>query len=423
MHQKHTLKNGVRIIIEEIPYAHSAVIGLWVRTGSRYENDCNRGVSHFIEHLLFKGTANRTAKQIAEELETLGGSLNAFTAKEYTCLYARVLAEHLPAAVDLLTDMFFHSNFAPEDIVKERKVILEEIKMYEDSPEELIHDLFATTVWQKHALGYPILGTANSVQGINEKIVLDYFQEYYTPERVVLAVAGKVQQEEVLALLEERYGDWQPGKMNERAGETPVPHAEIVFSKKDTEQVHLCLGTPGLAQGDDRMYAMMVLNNIIGGGLSSRLFQEIREQRGLVYSIYSYHASYLDTGLFIIYAGTSPGNVLEVVELSLKELHRVKTDGITRQELFKTKEQIKGSVLLSMESTSHRMSRLGRTEICFGRVITGEEIVAGIRATKPDEVQQLARDLFQKTQLTLTSIGPSDKSCNFEEVREIVQIL
>ncbi|MGI6552967.1 MAG: M16 family metallopeptidase [Bacillota bacterium] len=323
MYQKHILKNGVRVVIEEIPHAHSAVIGLWVRTGSRYENDRNRGVSHFIEHLLFKGTANRTAKQIAEELEVLGGSLNAFTAKEYTCFYARVLGEHLPKAVDLITDMFFHSNFAPEDIEKERKVILEEIKMYEDSPEELIHDLFATTVWQKHSLGYPILGTTDSVQGINEEIIRDYFQKYYTPERVVIAVAGKVRSEEILAMLEERYGDWQPNERKENAGEKPIAHAEVVFNEKDTEQVHLCIGTPGLAQNDARMYAMMILNNIIGGGLSSRLFQEIREERGLVYSIYSYHASYQDTGLFTIYAGTSPSNVMEVIELILKELRRV----------------------------------------------------------------------------------------------------
>lgn len=406
MYEKHRLSNGVRIVAERIPYAYSAVIGIWVRTGSRFEHEENQGVSHFIEHLFFKGTSNRTAKQIAEELEALGGTLNAFTAKEYTCFYAKVLAEHLPVALDLLTDMFFNSLFAEGDIEKERNVILEEIKMYEDTPDELIHDLFAANLWQTHPLGYPILGSAESVEKIDRKAIIDYYHRHYTPENVVISVAGNIDYQQVFADLEKKFGHWSPSHKKPHRQAPPIPKSGEVYYHKDTEQVHLCLGTPSISQEDERIYQMIVLNGIIGGGLSSRLFQEIREERGLVYSIYSYHSAYIDAGLFSIYAGTGLNNTAEVVRLVLQELNQIREKGVTEEELVRVREQIKGSILLSMESISNRMSRLGRSEVCYNRIITSDEIIEGVTGVSIKEVQMLAEGLFQKDNLSLTAIGP-----------------
>ncbi|HHW06231.1 MAG TPA: insulinase family protein [Clostridia bacterium] len=416
MYQKCVLPNGVRVVAESIPHAYSAVIGIWIRTGSRNEEDSNRGVSHFIEHLLFKGTTNRTAKQIAEALEAVGGTLNAFTAKEYTCFYAKVLAKHLDLAVDLLSDMFFNSLFTDEDIDKERNVVLEEIKMYEDTPDELIHDLFAANVWQHHPLGYPVLGTVASVQGIDRQAVLKYFESNYTPHNTVIAVAGNIDCEEVFRKLERVFGSWSPGSAKMRGYLAPVPKAGEAFYEKDTEQVHLCLGTPSISQDDERIYTMIILNSILGGGLSSRLFQSIRENRGLVYSIYSYHCSYVDAGLFSIYAGTSRHNAPEVVGLILKELNEVRKNGIAAGELDKAKEQIKGSLMLSMESISNRMSRLGRSEICYNRIITTDEIIRGVSEVSLEQVQKLAEGLFRENRFSLTMIGPEKLSVDLSQL-------
>lgn len=406
MHQKYKLPSGVRIVAENIPYAYSAVIGIWLKTGSRNEDDGNRGVSHFIEHLLFKGTANRTAKQIAEELEAIGGTLNAFTAKEYTCFYAKVLAEHLPVAIDLLRDMLFNSTFAEADIEKERNVVLEEIKMYEDTPDELIHDLFVANVWQKHSLGYPILGSIDSVEQLEHQTIKDYFQKHYIPSNTVIAVAGKIDCDQVFAELENAFDHWSHTKNQLQKEEPPVSQAREVYYQKDTEQVHLCLGTPSLAQDDERIYSMIVLNSIIGGGLSSRLFQSIREERGLAYSVYSYHSAYIDAGLFSIYAGTRPKNAVQVVGLIFEELKEIRKQGITIEELNRIKQQIKGSVLLSMESIGNRMSRLGRTEVSYGRVIRSEEVINGITKVTLPEVNSLAEQLFLGSNFSLTAIGP-----------------
>ncbi|HHY60023.1 MAG TPA: insulinase family protein [Clostridia bacterium] len=416
MYQKCVLSNGVRVVAESIPYAYSAVIGIWIRTGSRNEDDTNRGVSHFIEHLLFKGTTNRTAKQIAEELEAVGGTLNAFTAKEYTCFYAKVLAKHLDRAIDLLSDMFFNSLFTDEDIDKERNVVLEEIKMYEDTPDELIHDLFAANVWQQHPLGYPVLGTVESVQGIDRSVVLKYFENNYTPRNTVIAVAGNIDCDLVFRKLEGVFGSWSPASRHQRGYLPPVPRAGEAFYEKDTEQVHLCLGTPSIPQDDERIYTMFILNSILGGGLSSRLFQSIRENRGLVYSIYSYHCSYVDAGLFSIYAGTSRHNAREVVQLILREVNEVRKHGISPEELDKAKEQIKGSLLLSMESISHRMSRLGRSEICYNRIITTDEIIQGVSEVSLAQVQELAEGLFKENQFSLTMIGPEKLSIDLSQL-------
>ncbi|WP_227766578.1 M16 family metallopeptidase [Zhaonella formicivorans] len=421
MWKKDTLDNGVRVVTEEVPYAHSAVIGIWVRTGSRNEDETNHGISHFIEHLLFKGTSKRTAKQIAEELETVGGSLNAFTTKEYTCYYAKVLAEHLDLAIDLLSDMFFNSTFLEEDIEKEKNVVLEEIKMYEDSPDELIHDLFAQTVWQNHPLGRTILGTTSSISNLTRPKIIDYYLQKYNPHNVVVAVAGKIKHEEVVDKLQGFFANWYK-KVGDSKQHGPVPQSAVVLNPKDTEQVQICLGAPGLPQGDENSYALIVLNNILGGGLSSRLFQEIREERGLAYSIYSYHTAYFDSGLFTIYAGTSPNKVREVIELTLKEIAKLKKNGITAEELHRTKEQIKGNLLLSMESVSNRMSRLGRTELCYGRIISAEEIVQKTGEVTAELVYDLCNMLFKAEKFSLTAIGPFQENFDFYHILEQIGI-
>ncbi|MBC7325361.1 MAG: insulinase family protein, partial [Moorella sp. (in: Bacteria)] len=318
--------------------------------------------SHFLEHLLFKGTTRRTARQIAEELEAVGGVINAFTTKEYTCYYSRVLAEHMDLAIDVLSDMFFNSLLDDQDIEKEKKVILEEIKMYEDSPDELVHDLFARTIWPGHPLGRAILGTSESVAGLNRDLIYRYYQEQYNSANIVLAAAGKFHTAELLAKLQAAFGlKTCPGKGKEYS--PPQVRAGVSINVKDTEQVQICLGVPGLPQDDAGIYALQALNNILGGGLSSRLFQLIREEQALAYSVYSYHAGFVDSGLFTIYAGTSPDNYRQVVELMLEELAAVKNRGITSQELKRTKDQIRGNLLLGQENVNHRMSRLGKTEL------------------------------------------------------------
>ena len=296
MWKKTTLENGLRIVTEEVPYVHSAVVGIWVKAGSRNENDKNHGISHLIEHLLFKGTEKRTAKQIAQELETVGGSINAFTTKEYTCYYAKVLDEHIDLAVDILADMFFNSLFDEQEIAKEKNVIIEEIKMYEDSPDELIHDLFAQTVLRNHPLGRTIIGTKESVNSITLSDILSYMNENYTPNNTVIAAAGNISHERIVDKLIKLFGSWT-GNLVETPYLQPDHNSETVLIKKDTEQVQICLGVPGLPRDNDDTYTLYVLNNILGGGLSSRLFQEIRENQGLAYSIYSYHSSYNDGGL------------------------------------------------------------------------------------------------------------------------------
>lgn len=410
MYQKHVLPNGVRIVAEEIPFAHSAVIGIWIKSGSRYEDDANRGVSHFIEHLLFKGTSSRTAKQIAEELEALGGTLNAFTSKEYTCFYAKVLANHLPIAIDLLSDMFFNSNFAEEDIDKERNVVLEEIKMYEDTPDEYIHDLFVSNIWQKHPLGYPVLGTANSIGSMDKKTIKDYYHRRYTPTNTVIAIAGRIDYQEIFSQLEKVFGCWDAAEIAQHRLIPPVAQNKDMFYLKETEQVHLCIGVPSIAQEDERIYAMTILNNAIGGGLSSRLFQTIREERGLVYSIFSYNASYIDAGLFSIYAGTGPLTAEEVLNLIFQELKKIQREGITKDEMLRIQTQVKGNILLSMESVSNRMSRLGKSEISFDRVIKGEEIVDKVFKVTLPEIHLLAEELFKWENFSLTSLGPKKLS-------------
>jgi len=416
LYQKTVLPNGVRVITEQIEHVRSVAIGLWVGAGSRDERSGYEGISHFIEHMFFKGTKKRTARQLAESLEAVGGQLNAFTTKEYTCFYAKVLDEDLELAIDVLSDMFFSSLFDVKEIDKEKKVVIEEIKMYEDSPDELIHDLFSEYVWNDHPLGKPILGTVASINALTREKILDYLGHHYAPENLVVAVAGKIDDENaLLRRLSDLFGSFKRGGPRLLEG-TPQGMAVQRFVGKDTEQMHLIIGVPGLGQDDEDIYPMHVINNVLGGGLSSRLFQEIREQRGLAYSVYSYHSTYVDTGLFAIYAGTSPSNTREVVECILEEVQAMKKTGITAEELNRTKAQIKGSLYLGLESVNSRMSRLGKTELTYNRVLAPEEVVEKLERVTLEDVFRVMNRLWERGKISLAAIGPEGHEVDLAEI-------
>lgn len=406
MYQKTVLPNGVRIITEEIDHVRSASIGLWVGAGSRDEREGYEGISHFIEHMFFKGTEHRSARDLAESLEAVGGQLNAFTTKEFTCYYSKVLDEDLDLAIDVLSDMFFHSLFDEKEIEKEKKVVIEEIKMYEDSPDELIHDLFSEYIWNDHPLGKPILGTEESIRALSRDKIMNFLSQHYAPDNLVIAVAGKIKHDEVVSKLSGIYGEFRRGGRRVLEG---TPSGQVIerYNNKDTEQMHILLGVPGLGQDDDDIYPMHIFNNILGGGLSSRLFQEIREQRGLAYSVYSYHSTYVDTGLFAIYAGTSPNNTKEVIECILVELKDIQQKGISQDELERTKAQIKGGLYLGLESVSSRMSRLGKTELTYNRVLSPEEVVEKLEKVTLEDVKRMVGRLWQHDKISVMTLGPS----------------
>lgn len=415
MFKKETLPNGVRIITEEISHVRSVAIGLWVGAGTRDEQDNNGGISHFIEHMFFKGTEKRSAKDLAEALEAVGGQLNAFTTKEYTCYYAKILDEDFDLAVDVLSDMYFNSRFDPKEIIKEKKVVIEEIKMYEDSPDELIHDIFTQNIWRGHPLGKPILGTVESIEEMNRDKITDYLDKHYTPHNLVIAVAGKVSHRKVHDKLAKIFGHFTKDYNRNLSGK-PSVHPVSTHVIKDTEQTQIVLGVPGLAQEDPAIYPLYVLNNILGGGLSSRLFQEIREERGMAYSVYSYHSAFVDCGLFAIYAGTRPTNSKAVVECILSELSKLKRMGISESELARTKAQIKGSLYLSIESVSSIMSRLGKNELSFNRIISIDEVVDKITKVSTSDVKRLAETMLDPEVLTLTTIGPGGLDLDFRQM-------
>lgn len=405
------LPNGLRVVLEKIPTFRSVSFGIWVKTGSRNEGTDRNGMSHFIEHMLFKGTDRYSAKDIAELFDGIGGNVNAFTTKEYTCYYVKVLDEHLPLAMDVLADMYFHSRFDPEELEKERNVILEEVSMYEDTPDDLVHDLMAKAAYQDHALGQTILGPAKNLLRFQRDDLLGYMKEYYTVDNTVVSLAGNFD-DNIMTLIEKHFGGFG-NRSPEQAVSKPAFHSGEVFHEKKTEQNHICLSLPGCSVKDDRLYAMILLNNAIGGGMSSRLFQEIREKRGLAYSVYSYHTSYLDNGLFTLYTGTAPKQTEEVLKVSMEVVGEVLTKGLTDAELRKGKEQLKGSLILSLESTSSRMNRLGKNELLLGRHYTLDEIINRIEAVTQDQIRALTKDVFAQP-FALAMVGqPNDSIRSF----------
>jgi predicted Zn-dependent peptidase len=387
-----------------MPQVRSVAIGLWVRVGSRHERAACAGVSHFIEHLLFKGTQSRSAEEIARTIDSVGGTLDAFTSRENTCFYAKVLGEHLPLAVDLLSDLLLHPRLDPGDVEKERRVVLEEIKMVEDDPDDLIHDLFAQQVWPDHPLGRPILGSRDSLRAIGREDVLAQLRDFYQPDRVIVAAAGDLEHNRVVELVRAALGDWQ-GRSIPVNGSSPVSRHSVRHEERDSAQLHLVLGSDGLPYGHEHRYAFFLQNAILGSSMSSRLFQEIREKRGLAYSIYSYQASYQDSGLMAVYAGTSAESYPQVIDLIRAELARLRDEPVDLEEFRRAKEQLKGNLLLGLEGTSSRMTRLAKAEIYFGRYFDLDEIIRGIDNVSPDTFAALNRQLLVPDRYALTTIG------------------
>lgn len=409
MYQKTTLDNGLRILSESIPYMSSVSIGFFVGTGSRSESLPEQGVSHFIEHLMFKGTDKRSARDIAEEVDDVGGQLNAATDRENTCYYIKVLPEHLGLGLDILSDMLLHSKFAEADVEKERQVVLEEISLYEDSPDELIHDLHMNSLWPGHALGRNILGTRDSIGAMTREMILDYTRRHYMPDNIVVAAAGNLTHDQLVTQVR-RFWDNVRGAAKVSADSTPMFASGRHLQEKEIEQIHICLGTPGVAHDDPRFYASHVLNTILGGGVSSRLFQHIREERGLAYSVCSYPSSFRDTGLFTIYTGVSPENCREVMDVIGSIIGDIRGNGVRPDELKRAKEQLKAGLLFSLESSSSRMSRLGRAEISSREYLSPEQLVAKVDAVMLQHLFDLAQPLFRHESTCLTALGPIGES-------------
>ncbi|MGH7276050.1 MAG: M16 family metallopeptidase [Candidatus Rokuibacteriota bacterium] len=389
-------------------HVRSVAVGVWVETGSRHEPESRGGMSHLIEHLVFKGTATRTAQEIARTMDSVGGQMDAFTTKEHTCFYVQVLDEHLPLAVDLLTDILLHPVFNAEELEREKSVVLQEIKMVEDTPDDLIHDLFAAQIWEGHPLGRPILGAREAVSAYGRETVLSHFTEEYVPPRIMIAVAGNATHDRVVDLFSSHVDGFGRAAVA-RSASPPAIRPGVNIVGKTLEQVHLVMGFPGLHHSAPERYALFVLNDVIGGSMSSRLFQEVREHQGLVYSIHSGAQAYSDTGTLYIYAATDAPNFSKMLKSTLKEIRDLKKHGVTEEELGRAKNHLKGSLMLSLESTSSRMNRLAKHEMHHGSFFTMDQMLAAIDAVRHEEVQALITELLDEDRLALTTLGPLDR--------------
>jgi predicted Zn-dependent peptidase len=409
-----TLPNGLRVIVEPLREFSSVSIGIWALAGSRDEVPEQSGITHFIEHLAFKGTAERDARRIALEIDSLGGSLNAFTGKEFTSFYARVLGESLSQALDVLSDITLNSLFEPYDINRERDVILQEISMVDDTPDDCIHDLHCREFWSNHSLGLPILGTHGALEVMERDDIVTYHGNHFVGDRMIITAAGALDPE---AFLEEVSSVFSGLKRSDSSFPRSLPEETpgLFVQERPVEQVHFCVGYPGLKVGDDRRYVMSLLNTIQGGGMSSRLFQRIREEFGLAYSIYSYPSAYQDAGMQTIYCGTSKEGFPKALQIIREETRNIIADPVPADELETAKLQLKGNLLLGLESTGNRMNQLARNEIYFGRQISIEEIQEGIDSVTSREICDLSSELFREDRMALTVIGPVSE----EEVREI----
>ena len=407
MYQKTVLDNGMRVVTERIPYLHSVSMGIWLNVGSRDETENESGLTHFIEHMLFKGTEKRSAREIAKQLDAVGGMSNAFTSKENTCFHAKVLDTHLPLVVDILSDIFLHSVFDHAEVEREREVILEEINMVEDTPDEYVHILFNRNFWDGNPMARPIFGNINTVQSFTQEMILGYLNRGYHPDRIVLSAAGNVKHAEFLDLVEPAFSNI---KRHSYSLNRKVPHINprVDLYPRDLEQIHFCLGTRGTSLVEKERYSCSILNVILGGSMSSRLFQEVRERRGLAYSIYSFLSSHTDAGMVGIYGAVRPHNIMETLEVIRDEIGRFKKEPISRAELGAAKEHIKGGIYLAAENTDNRMSRLAKNEIIFDRFVPYEEIEAGLEGVTVEEVQSLAQQLFRPEFMSLVLLGQVD---------------
>src|SRR2546422_496510 len=400
-----TLSNGVRVITEPMPHLRSVSVGIWIGSGSRRETPEQNGISHFIEHMLFKGTATRTAEDIARSVDSVGGNLDAFTAKELVCFNTKVLDQHLPLAFEVLADLVLHPLFADEDIEKEQSVILEEIKMEADSPDYLVHEIFSANFWKDHPLGKPILGTPHTVKSFNQDSLRSFYNGVYAPANVVVTAAGNLTHERMTALVREHFESLPPGAP---APADPVPstHARISLrNKKELEQVHLCLGVPSYPLPHAQRFVCYVLNTLLGGGMSSRLFQNIRERQGLAYAVFSDLNPYRDTGCLGVYAGTSRESAAKVVRSVVSEFRQLKTEPVPEEELRRAQDQPKGSLMLSLESSTARMSNLARQEMYFDRFYGMDELIENIESVTSDDLQVMANDFFRGELIAVTVLG------------------
>lgn len=409
MYKHYQLDNEIRIITDRIPYFRSVSIGLWFRAGSAFEHSEENGLSHFIEHVLFKGTESRTARQIAEAMDSVGGQMNAFTAKEYSCFYCKVMDEHIELALSLLTDMLLNSKFDPLEIEKEKNVILEEIGMYEDSPEDLVHELMCEAYFGEHPLAMPILGKSEQLYRYNNTDLLNFRNKYYTTDNLVVAVAGNFQEERFFSLIDTYLGNWQRRGSIPEEKEFTSCEPEILFAKKEIEQYHMSISFPGIAVDSEDIYPVLVMNNLIGGGMSSRLFQRIREDKGLAYSVFSYPSNYLAGGMFSIYAGMKPEQCEEVLKVILEEIHLLKEKGFTTQEFNKAKEQLKGNYILSNETVSSRMNAIGKAKSILDEVLTPAEIIEKINCIQQGEVSAVIKRTFLPESICAALVGSEDK--------------
>ncbi len=406
--QKFVLSNGVRVLVESVPYVKSAAIGLWCKTGSRHEFDQEAGITHLIEHMLFKGTSTRTAKQIAESIEGRGGGLNAFTDKESTCYYCRTLAEDAINGVEVLSDMMLHSLIEPAELKVEQGVVLEEIKRSRDEPSDHVHEMHLERRWGAHPLGKPIIGTPESVSSFNQQAIFDYLDRRYRSENVLLSVAGNVDAQQILAEAEKTLGKIRTGAEDSMPAR-PIGMAGDYYESQDVEQVHFCIGTDGSSIYDEELFVLAVLDAALGGNMSSRLFQEIREKRGLVYSVGTYSLSYGSGGAFTVYGGTSPENWEQVQDLVRQEFDRVMETGLADEELARTKRNIAGNLVLGLEGMSSRMMRMSRNELNHKREIPLEETLEKINTVSNSQIIEIARRILPGERVSTTAIGPAKK--------------
>jgi predicted Zn-dependent peptidase len=399
------LDNGVRLVTESMAHVRSVSIGVWLTRGSRHEADENSGIAHFVEHMLFKGTSSRSAEDIAQAIDSIGGHMDAFTAKEYAGYYIKALDEHLPLALDILSDIVLNPAFVDDDVGREKRVILEEIKMVEDTPDDLVHELFTQHFWERHPLGRPILGTPDTVESFSREALGEYFRGAYVAPNVVISAAGNLQHDRLRALVASAF-ESLPEHGTPYSDFAPAAVPRVLVRPKDLEQVHICIGTSSYPQNHQDRYVSYILNTVLGGSMSSRLFQNVREKRGLAYSVFSGLNAYRDAGYLTIYAGCATEAVEELIDLVVDELRGMKRIPLPEGELKRAKEHLKGSLMLSLESTVSRMSHLARQELYFDRQFGLDEALAAIDRVTSDDVQRVARDLFANGALAATVLGP-----------------
>lgn len=410
MYNLFKLDNGLRVVVENIEYVNSVSVGLWVENGSRNENASNSGISHFIEHMLFKGTSDRTAKQIAETIEDVGGQINAFTGREATCFYIKALDTYLELSLDILSDMLFNSNFSEDEIEKEKGVIVEEINMSEDSPEDVLTDLHTKAIWNTDSISLPILGTMDTVKSFSRKMIIEYIDSYYIPENSVISISGKFDMKNIEELVQKYFGKWNSKNKNITKYSSPEILNQHYFRKKDIEQLHISLGIPGVELGNDDTYSLILLSNILGGGASSRLFQKIREELGVCYSIYSYISAFKNTGIVSIYAGLSPLYAEVAIDAIKEEVSKFAKLGIDNERLNKAKEQLKGSYILGLESTSSRMFSNGKSVMFLDKINTPSDVLRKINEIDMSRVNSVMEKTFKKGIINSAYVGKEKES-------------